>query len=341
MKKVLLFLISLLIGIGLFLWIGKFVGWQEIKNSLLFLTGWEGLVIFILTILIVGLRIWKWKIILKSQGCNIPNLDLSRTYLAARSISFIAPILVLADEIFMGYALKKRNSVPWIKGATSIIIDRILYITGFLIVVTCGLIFFLLKIGLSFQILGITLGILLFSTTLIFFFYFKSFKKESLIKFFVRDSSQKAPNQGNKVIEIEKEIFNFFRPKKIAMWQGFGLTSLEMIISFLRCWALILFLGKSIDGFSVLAITSFFYLAITIPIPAALGSHEAIQVFAFNSLGLKTSTATAFTMVIRAADSIVALVGVFFLSQLGIELLKIALFRKIEEFFNNKNKKEN
>jgi len=52
-KKILLFLFSLFLGIGLFIWIINFVGWQEIKNAFLVFTGWQGGVIFTLTLLMM------------------------------------------------------------------------------------------------------------------------------------------------------------------------------------------------------------------------------------------------------------------------------------------------
>ena len=97
-----------------------------------------------------------------------------------------------------------------------------------------------------------------------------------------------------------------------------------------RVWFLIIFLGKEISTLSALSILGFTYLAVMIPIPTALGSHEAIQTFAFNSLGLGVSTATAFTMIIRGAELIIALTGVAILFQLGIILLRKALFKKID-----------
>ena len=65
MKKVLLFIISLLIGIGLLIWIGKIVGWKEIKDSFLVFTGWFGIIIFLLTLLIILISNWRWQEILK------------------------------------------------------------------------------------------------------------------------------------------------------------------------------------------------------------------------------------------------------------------------------------
>lgn len=335
MKKILFFLASFLAGIGLFLWVGKTVGWQEVKNALLVFTGLQGLVILALTVLIKAAEILKWKVILRSQGHDVSTLEITRIHLASRLIAFIAPTLILADEIFMGYTLKERNFVPWVKGAASIIIYKILYLTGIFIIVSSGLIFLLLKIGLPVEILGIILGSLLFSLIVVSIFYFKCFKKESLMKSIVKALSRKPINQKNKVMEIEREVFSFFGLKEKSMWFGFGLTFFEVMFHFLRCWVLMVFLVKDIGALPTLSIFSFFYLSSIIPIPAALGSHEALQIFAFNSLGLKISTATAFTMIIRGADAIMALIGGFFLFQLGIGLLKISLLRKIEAFFSN------
>ncbi len=50
------------------------------------------------------------------------------------------------------------------------------------------------------------------------------------------------------------------------------------------------------------------------------------------SFGLGLDTATAFTMIIRGAELIVALAGVVILFQLGIILLRKDLFKKLNNF---------
>ena len=67
-----------------------------------------------------------------------------------------------------------------------------------------------------------------------------------------------------------------------------------------------------------------------IPIPTALGSHEAIQTFAFKSLGLGISSAAAFTMIIRATEFLFALVGIIFLAQIGVMFLQDIIFKGID-----------
>ena len=331
MKNFFLFLISLVIGIVLFIWITKTVGWEEIKKAFVAFTGRQGLIVLGLTIIMALIGNWKWKEILKGCGTNISFIKLFRPYLAGFSIMYLAPLMILGGEFFRAYILKEENSIPWSRGLASIIIDRILEWTANLLVVFFGLLFFLLTIGFPPLKLGIIFGAaFLVFTTAIFFFYFKSFKRESIIRFFIRRNK-------NQPLETEKEIFNFFKIKKIEMWKGFGLSFLRAAVMYIRAWILILFLGKTIGALPALSILGFSYLAVMIPIPAAIGSHEAAQVFAFNSLGLGAGAGTAFTMLIRAADLIIALAGIVILFRLGLGLIKKLLFKKAEKWAINNN----
>ena len=326
-------MVSLSVGVGLFVWIGETVGWQEIKNAFLVFTGWHGLVIFGLTLLMMLIGNWKWKEILKGENIKTSFRELFRPYLAGFAVMFLAPILLLAGEIFRGYILKAKNFVPWSKGMASVFIDRITEWTANLVVIFFGILFFLYTIGLPPRNLGIIFGgaFLLFAFG-ISIFYFKTIKRESMAKSLLRILGLERLNHANSILDIEKEIFNFFKPKKIAMWKVFSLSFLRALVMYFRTWFLVIFLGKSITSLPALSILGFTYLAAMIPIPTALGSHEAIQTFAFSSLGLGGGTATAFTMIIRGAELIIALVGVVILFRLGIDLLKNTLFKKLNNF---------
>ena len=329
MKKFLLFLISLLIGVGLFIWILKIVGWQEIKNAFLVFTGWQWLAILGLTVLMMLIGNWKWKEILKGENVKISFRELFKPYLAGFSVMFLAPIFLLGGEIFRGYVLKENNSIPWSKGMASVFIDRILEWTANLVVIFFGVLSFLLIIGFPPRNLAIIFGgVFLFFAGGISYFYLNAFRRKSMARFILKTLGLKNFNQGNTILETEKEIFDFLKPKRKSMWKGFGLSFLRAAAMYLRAWLLIVFLGKSISALPTLSILGFTYLAAMIPIPTALGSHEAIQIFAFNSLGLGLSTATAFTMIIRGAELIIALVGVVILYRLGIGLIRHTLFKK-------------
>lgn len=330
MRKLWLFLFSLLVGAGLFFWVAKNVGWLEIKKALLLFTGWHALTIFLLTVLMTLIGTWKWKEIIKGLNSNIPFWTLWPVYLAGYSVRYLAPVVIIGAEIFQGKILKDKNNIPWPKSMASIIIDRIMEWTTNLVVIFFGVIFFLLAIGLPPLKIGIIGGaFLLVLAILLAFFYFKNFKKESIADEFLKLFGKKSLGQP---MEIEEEMFNFFKPNNKKMWQGFGLSFLRGFVILVRTWLLIFFLGESIGPLPAISILGFYHLSLILPIPAALGIHEAAQTFAFNSLGLGLGAATAFTMIIRAAEIILSLLGLLILFRLSTELIVDVFLKKIQRF---------
>jgi len=122
------------------------------------------------------------------------------------------------------------------------------------------------------------------------------------------------------------------------MWQGFGLSFLLEIALFARTYLLILFLGKSVSIFSAVAVVAFSSLALVLPIPAALGSHDAVQSFTFTALGLGAGTGAAFVLVIRGAELISALIGLIFFFKFGVGFLQSFLLKKIGRLISHRNK---
>jgi uncharacterized protein (TIRG00374 family) len=320
MRKIWLFFISLLAGMALFLWVGKIIGWAEIKKSFLVFTGWQGMLIFFLTFLLLVLRNWTWQEILREKEVKISFFKLFKIYLSAFSLRVLAPIFTFSDEILQTITLKEKNSVPISKGAASVILERVLEVTVNFLFIIFGILYFVFKATFPPKNLAIILGgTFLFLLVTISFFYFKVLKKESLAKSFLKIFNQKIDNQP---LEIEKEIFDFFKFKKISTWKIVGLSFLRAIITYLRNWLSILFLVGKVDFFVALSILSFSFLISLIPIPAALGSQEAVQIFIFNSFELNPSLVPAFAMVIRASELIFAIFGLLILFKLGIDLLK-------------------
>jgi uncharacterized membrane protein YbhN (UPF0104 family) len=145
-----------------------------------------------------------------------------------------------------------------------------------------------------------------------------AFKKESMAKFIFSLVGYK--NQNSELLETEKETFNFFRPRNIHFWRMIGLSFFEELIVLFRIFLLISFFGKRISFPFALSVSGFSYLATMVPIPASLGVQDALQAFAFNSLGLGASLGTAFTLIIRAVEIVVALVGIGLALRFGIKL---------------------
>lgn len=326
MRKFLLFLVPLLIGTGLFYWVIRTVGWQEIKNSFLVFTGWQGLVILGLTLLMAVFGTLIWHEALKGIGAKTSFRKLLQAYLSAFTIRYLFPVAIVGSEIFQGHILKEIDSVSWEKSIASVILNRILELTANMVVIFFGILFFVFKIALPRgDLIFLFSGLILALTFLISYFYFKSIKKESMVKAVGRIFNKRLSSEP---LGIEKEIFSFFKLKNVAMWKSFIFSFLRAGAMWFRTWLLVFFLGKSLGAMSALAISAFYCLATMIPIPADLGSHEVVQAFAFSSLGLKAGTGTAFSLIVKGAELILSLIGMIILLHLGVEFLKNTLFRK-------------
>ncbi|MBI2042174.1 MAG: flippase-like domain-containing protein [Candidatus Nealsonbacteria bacterium] len=332
MSKVLLFLASLLVGVALLIGVIRFIGWQEIQSAFYFFSGWQGAVIILLTVAALFFGMWKWQIILKNQGYQISNKQLIPSYLAGFSIIYLFPMLLFGGEFFKGYVLREKFNIPLRKGMISILIDKIIEETSFVISVIVGLIIFLFKIDeLPPSNTSILIGsFLLVLIALFSYLYFKIFKKQSIAIFFAKLLGRNHSLNGH-ALEIEKEIFDFFKKRDRAFWAAFGLAFLRIGATWARAWLLVLFLGKQIGALTALSILGFYYLAIIIPIPAALGTHEVIQTFSFSSLSIGAGTAAAFAIISRGAEMVLAVAGLLIFSKLGLGLLGAAFLRKIEK----------
>ena len=337
MKRLLLLLFSVFIGIVLFLKVVESIGWDVIKDAFSVFTAWQCFVILFLSLLVILVSTWRWQIILKSQDIYLPFKSLLSSYLVGFGAIFFAPLIVFGGEAIRGYALKKNNSVPWVDSLSSIFVDRILEWTMNLIIIFFGIAFFLFKAGFAFKDLLIFFGAFIFFVAWILFFYIKSSRKESIVKIlfgWLKVQHISSNSFGNKTLRIEEKVFEFFKDKK-AVLQTMFLSFLRAFVMLTRVWLLILFLGGNIKFFSSLCVLGFSYLAATIPIPAALGSHEAIQIIIFQSFGLGGGTATAFTMIIRTAEAVFALLGVLLLFKIGFAFIKDVLFKDSAWINNN------
>jgi uncharacterized membrane protein YbhN (UPF0104 family) len=181
-------------------------------------------------------------------------------------------------------------------------------------------------------------ALFLFFSAVVIYFYSKVFRKKSLIKSLARIFGLRNIEEKSTLLETEKEIFVFFNLKNKFMWRSLGLSFVRAAVMLARVWFVLFFLQKTISLPQSLSILGFNYMAVMIPIPAALGSHEAIQTLAFSGLGLGTSNATAFTMIIRAAEIIFSFTGLVILFKLGVEFAKKLLFRESGKIVDDSKK---
>lgn len=336
MRTFLFFLISLALGLALFAWAISFIGWPAVREAFTIFWGWQGMVVLGLTAFALAVGNWRWKEILKEKDVRISFWELSKSYLAGFSVMFLAPVILFGGEVFRTYALKKKNGIAWRKGISSVFVDRILeFTTNLLVIISAIIIFFLVNGFPSPKLATIFLGVPIFFGGIIFVFYFKAFKKESLLRFLFKLLGLRPDNSPNGILNVESEVFDFFKKNKKPVLKVFGLSFLRSGLIYLRAVFLISFLGVKLSWLPALSIIGFNYLALMIPIPAALGSHELIQASVFRYFGSGGAPAAAFAMMVRGAELILALLGILFLFKLGAGIFKGLLFRKLGLTDNN------
>jgi len=342
MRKFLKFLASLFIGIFIFWLVMKMVGWGKIGEALVLFSGFEGLIIILLTFTTAIIGVLQWKLILQSQGSNIPTKELGKLWLVGFTMSYLTPCTLLGGEALQVYLLKKRFNLNWEKSAASVIIDRILSGTFFLMFLIAGILAFCFyghfpsDIMLWFIILvtGGLFGLLLF-------FYFKALNKKSILKWFLKFigiNKEKIKNHknGKIIFDTEKEIIKFFNLKRKDFWKALGLSYLRYFLLFFRTALLIFFVKEGIGISKALAIYGFVNGSLLFPIPAAFGSLEAVSAFGFSSFGLGEASGATFAMVFRSADLVVCLFGLLFLIKHGAEIAEMKILGFFDKFKINK-----
>jgi uncharacterized protein (TIRG00374 family) len=311
MRRILLILGTFGVGVALFFVLLAGVGWQEVWASIKTFSIGEAAIAIVLTALFLFLGVVRWKKILKSQGQNIPLWDLWKMYVAGFSLLFFIPIVPFANELLRSTVLKEQHGVAFKKGVASVVIDRILEITSTLCVVVVGSAIFLF-IGHSFSHSLKTMAVAGFIVLWIVFLtwlYIRLFQNKSVLRLFWRG------NGASK--EIEQEICTFFSFTNIYFWQGLALSFARSFAGLLRVWAFILFLGKGVAFLPGVTILGFYYLGTLVPIPVALGLHDALQAVGFSAFGMGAGTGAAFAFLTRAIEVLFALGGLLFLFHFG------------------------
>jgi len=323
-KNAFFILVSLLIAGVLVYFVFEKIGAREIWQAFLSFSPRGIFWALTLTTLSVLLNAWRWQIILKDRGYNLSLSDLTPAWIAGFAIAYFTPVAMLGDEVIKTYILKNKFSIPLRKATVSVFLeDMILDGSVFFLTIFVGIIFFILRTMVIPLRLWMVIVILSFPVGGLGFFYFKAFKTESMVKI-IEQPLKKLLNSkiANGIGSSEKEILNFFKVQNKNMWRAIIISFFKGIINVIRSWVIILFLGIKIDVIAALSVVAFTNIAYIFPLPAALGSLEVLQTFAFTNLGLTPQIAVAFTLILRAFDTLVALSGIFFVFRFGTKFIK-------------------
>ncbi len=323
MKRFILFLVSLLAGLTVFWIITLQVGWQEVIEPLFLLDAWKILGLLLVTFLIVISNVFKWQFVLKVLGFKVKIRDIFGPWLAGFTLNYLTPIALLGGEVAMISGLKEKYpKISLIDNIASVVIIRILNFSTTILVVVLGLFLFLGKVSSLPEDISLALTLFMLSILgILAFFYYRSFKKESIISWLTRLLERVFGIEQDMALKIEARTFSFFQKSDLNMWKGLGLSLFVSFLSILRSVLITFFITNSWLTFSeILSINAFANLAYIAALPATFGSLEAAEVFAFSFLGLSTASGTTFSLILRFTEISAVLLGFPFLLRMWLAL---------------------
>jgi len=322
MKKIIFFIISALIGLALFVGVIWKVGLNQILQTINYFSISKWFVILLLSIAQFYVTLYRWKIVLKSQGFNVPLIKLLASKLVGFSVDYMTPSPNVGGEAIRAYVLKKDTGIGFSHGLASVIIDKVMDFSYALPFVLFGIFFVLIKFSMSWQII---ICLLFISSTFIFLiclFYYNTLRRKeffgAIIRFLQLHRLSFMAKAMDKIAQFERIIIDFFHRDKKTFYKGLSLSLLGGIIGISWIWLILFFLGLHVNFLQVLLIATLTVITFLLPIPGSFGSTETGEVLIFSAIGFRPEYAIAYILIFRSIDLFKVGIGFLFLSHFGL-----------------------
>ena len=246
---------------------------------------------FLLNFLVLFIKSFRWRYILKNQDIFISQLEAYSIYSASAYFGIITPGRI--GDFLRVFYLKKNYNIDIIRGLPSIIFDRIQDIYFLL---------FLFSVGIwKYNILGWFTNyfyvIILFIVFLPLNLFNENFSKKIILfilkAFTVKKYKSKIINNFDVFYdELEKAV-----NKKVFLI--IGLTIFSHFIVFTQCYFITQALQIKIDYFTVILFYSITSIISFLPISiSGIGTRDAALVYLFYLVGIQPELAVSFSLLI-------------------------------------------
>ena len=313
LKRVVIFLISLAIGLAAFSLVGGEIHWSVVWTSLTKIQWWQGLILFLLLFSSIALTSWSWQIILEEEGKKVNPYSLLQILIVGFSLSYLTPLSLVGGEALKAYLVHEKLKVSWRKGIVSIILQEIINFFVVVVLIIAGLAVFFSLGGRVSKKLGFLSTIILFLFLLFFFLLFlKSNQHKSLIQGLVYSvglGQILKTHQMKSLLAYEKETLHFFNHRRRDFWKVMGLSFLAYVAIFIQAFFLIYFLTDKWTLTGALVSQTFSGISSFMLLPASLGSLEMLEGVAFQALGFSLTMALTFSLVWRGLRLVLCGVG--------------------------------
>jgi len=201
-----------------------------------------------LSVINVWIGVIRWQRILHYLGVEVGTRNLWGTWLAGFTFSYLTPISYIGGEAIRTGFLRNRLGVPAHKGFASIVIDKILESTIWIVVIAVGVFFFLVVLGVPTIGLAKTIAIggavIFLATMLIGIVYVLGFRRKRIVHRVLRIFGLQNSQGGMFLQDTEGEILGFFGFYNRVLWESLLLSVLKNAIAWSRLVFIVFLLGK-------------------------------------------------------------------------------------------------
>jgi|GEM_PF-1729751 len=327
------FVYIFLLGIGIFLFVDIIVdtGVDNIVTALRNFSVVYFAAYFLVQFVNFLFQTWRWQYILKHFKYKISFMKLILHRYAGWAVSFLTPSAQLGGDpirvVLLGKeGVRRRDAV------FSVIVDRVLQLTGLIIFVLMGFAF-LFSRHLVTKDIFFTFGIaLIFFVCLLVWFYIASIKDigffSSIFRALRLNKFARFRKTYNKTLIIEEALREFYTDHWGKFVWLLVLSVIGEAYEIIEYLIIGHFMGFDFTFSEVFLIRSLPCLAYLIPIPGALGVLEGGHAAMFALLGIDINV-FVFVLIVRIRDLINVFIGLAHISGSGISTFK----RYVEDKF--------
>ncbi|MFA6553500.1 MAG: lysylphosphatidylglycerol synthase transmembrane domain-containing protein [Patescibacteria group bacterium] len=332
MKKIIFFIVSIAIGIALFVGVVLKVGLPSIWQTIVDFSFTKWFVILALYAASFFVTQYRWLLILRSQGHRVKMADIFPAKIVGFSVDYITPSPNVGGEAIRAMVLKKDAKIPFSEGLASVIIDKMMDFSYALPFLLFSIIYVLIKFSLSWKLIASLLFISLLFIFLIVFFYYRTLRSRdffgSIIRFLQLHRLSFIAKVMDKIGAFELNVIRFFQHDHKTLYKGLGLSVLGGLLILTAMWMIMIFLGLPATLLDVILVSTLTVVTFLLPIPGSLGSTETGEALIFSMIGYSPEIGVAFSFIFRSVDFLKVVVGLLFLSHFGIKI-GTTLFSKV------------
>ncbi|MCX8062265.1 MAG: flippase-like domain-containing protein [Anaerolineales bacterium] len=313
---------------GLLAWTFAFVRWQEVWLALRALHFWQFALLFSLNLGIVALFSARWWYLLRLQGFRVSFLSTVIYRLAGFGVSYLTPGPQFGGEGWLVVLLRRRHAVPFSEGSASIAMDKLIELLANFSFLGFGLLF-ILRLGVANSVLTTTLMLPLIGLLSAPFLIFGALSSGILPASWLAERWKCSPSFVGKVVHLiakaELRSASLIR-QRLRQVIALYLYSLGIWLGMVgEYWLTLNFLGINANLSQTLFSLTATRLAFLTPLPGGLGALEAAQVTALQVLGFGGSLGLSLTLLQRARDLFLALMGIILGSLMHLRLRPSAI----------------